>query len=206
MGILTRLRSFLFPDSAPAVIGLYGPPNAGKTTLANCIAADWADVTVGEASEVPHETQRAQRAEDIEIDHEAGSVTVSVVDTPGVATEVDHAAFFDHGLDEADAQERARGATRGIGESMRVLREEVGGVIYVLDATTDPRAQVNDMLLGIVENQGLPLVVVANKVDHADADADAVVDAFPHHDVVPVSGLTGENTEALYTAIAERFG
>jgi hypothetical protein len=206
MGILTRLRSFLFPDSAPAVIGLYGPPNAGKTTLANCIAADWADVTVGEASEVPHETQRAQRAEGIEIDHEAGSVTVSVVDTPGVATEVDHAAFFDHGLDEADAQERARGATRGIGESMRVLREEVGGVIYVLDATTDPRAQVNDMLLGIVENQGLPLVVVANKVDHAAADADAVVDAFPHHDVVPVSGLTGENTEALYTAIAERFG
>jgi hypothetical protein len=206
MGILTRLRSFLFPDSAPAVIGLYGPPNAGKTTLANCIAADWADVTVGEASEVPHETQRAQRAEGIEIDHEAGSVTVSVVDTPGVATEVDHAAFFDHGLDEADAQERARGATRGIGESMRVLREEVGGVIYVLDATTDPRAQVNDMLLGIVENQGLPLVVVANKVDHDDADADAVVDAFPHHDVVPVSGLTGENTEALYTAIAERFG
>jgi hypothetical protein len=206
MGILTRLRSFLFPDSAPAVIGLYGPPNAGKTTLANCIAADWADVTVGEASEVPHETQRAQRAEGIEIDHEAGNVTVSVVDTPGVATEVDHAAFFEHGLDEAGAQERARGATRGIGESMRVLREEVGGVIYVLDATTDPRAQVNDMLLGIVENQGLPLVVVANKVDHDDADADAVVDAFPHHDVVPVSGLTGENTEALYTAIAERFG
>jgi hypothetical protein len=62
------------------------------------------------------------------------------------------------------------------------------------------------MLLGIVENQGLPLVVVANKVDHDDADAGAVVDAFPHHDVVPVSGLTGENTEALYTAIAERFG
>jgi GTPase Era involved in 16S rRNA processing len=206
MGILTRLRSFLFPDSAPAVIGLYGPPNAGKTTLANCIAADWADVSVGEASEVPHETQRAQRADGIEIDHEEGSVTVSVVDTPGVATEVDHAAFFEHGLDEADAQARARGATRGIGESMRVLREEVGGVIYVLDSTQDPRAQVNDMLLGIVEDQGLPLVLVANKVDHEDADADAVAEAFPHYDVVPVSGLTGENTEALYTAIAERFG
>jgi small GTP-binding protein len=206
MGILTRLKSFLFPDSAPAVIGLYGPPNAGKTTLANCIATDWADVTVGEASEVPHETQRAQRAEGIEIDHEEGSVTVSVVDTPGVATEVDHAAFLDHGLDDEAAQARARGATRGIGESMRTLREEVGGVIYVLDATQDPRAQVNDMLLGIVENQGLPVVLVANKVDHADADAEAVADAFPRHDVVPVSGLTGENTDALYAALAKRFG
>jgi hypothetical protein len=62
------------------------------------------------------------------------------------------------------------------------------------------------MLLGIVENQGLPLVLVANKIDHAAADVDAMVKAFPHHDVVPVSGLTGENTEALYAAIAERFG
>ena len=207
IGIIARLRSALFPDPAqiPAV-GLYGPPNAGKTTLANRIASDWTDVTVGEASEVPHETQHAQRADGIEIDADDGTVTIDVVDTPGVATEVDHAAFFDHGLDEADAQERARGATRGIGESMRVLREDVGGVIYVLDATGDPRAQVNDMLLGIVENQELPLVVVANKVDHDDADVPTLVDAFPAHDVVPVSGLTGENTDALYAAIAERFG
>ena len=206
MGILARLRSVLFSTQAPETIGLYGPPNAGKTTLANRIASDWADVTVGDASEVPHETQRAQRADGIEIDHDEGSVTISVVDTPGVATEVDHAAFFDHGLSDDDAQARARGATQGIGESMRVLREEVGGVIYVLDSTQDPQAQVNGMLLGIAENQGLPVVLVANKVDHADADADAVVDAFPHHDVVPVSGLTGENTDALYAAIAKRFG
>jgi hypothetical protein len=206
MGILSRLRSVLFPNRAPATIGLYGPPNAGKTTLANRIASDWADVTVGETSAVPHETQHAQRAERVEIEGEEGTVTVDVVDTPGVATEVDHAAFHDHGLDDADAQDRARGATRGIGESMRLLREEMGGVIYVVDATADPRAQVNSMLLGIAENQGLPLVLVANKLDHDDADPDAVAEAFPAYDVVPVSGLTGENREALYEAIAERFG
>ncbi|WP_152040142.1 Era-like GTP-binding protein [Salinigranum salinum] len=208
MGILARLKSALFPDPAqvPATIGLYGPPNAGKTTLANRIASDWADVTVGDASEVPHETQHAQRADGIEIEHDEGTVTVDVVDTPGVATEVDHAAFRDHGLSEADARERARGATQGIGDSIRVLREEVGGVIYVLDATRDPHEQVNGMLLGIAENQGLPLVLVANKIDHADADTEQVADAFPHYDVVPVSGLTGDNADALYAAIADRFG
>ena len=205
MGILARLRAALFSNQAPATVGLYGPPNAGKTTLANRIATDWADVTVGDASDVPHETQRALRADGVEIEGDDGTVTVDVVDTPGVATEVDHAAFREHGLSEADARERARGATRGIGESMRVLRE-VGGVIYVLDATLDPRAQVNDMLLGIADDQGLPLVLVANKIDHADADREAVADAFSDREVVPVSGLTGENADALYAAIAERFG
>jgi hypothetical protein len=205
MGILARLRAVLFSNHAPATVGLYGPPNAGKTTLANRIAADWADVTVGEASDVPHETQRAQRADGVEIEGDDGTVTIDVVDTPGVATEVDHADFREHGLSEADAQERARGATRGIGESMRVLRE-VGGAIYVLDATVDPRAQVNDMLLGIADDQGLPLVLVANKLDHADADVEAVVNAFSDREVVPVSGLTGENADALYSAIADRFG
>jgi hypothetical protein len=206
MGILARLRAVLFPDDVPATVGLYGPPNAGKTTLANRIASDWADVTVGDASEVPHETQHAQRAEGVEIEGDDGTVTVDVVDTPGVATEVDHAALAEHGLDETDAHERARGATQGIGESMRVLREEVGGVIYVLDATADPHAQVNGMLLDIAANHGLPLVLVANKIDHADADAAAVVDAYADHEVVPVSGLTGENVDALYEAIAARFG
>jgi hypothetical protein len=206
MGILARLRSVLFADTVPATIGLYGPPNAGKTTLANRIASDWADVTVGDTSEVPHETQRAQRADGVEIDHDDGTVTVDVVDTPGVTTEVDHTAFREHGLSEADAQERARGATRGIGESMRVLREEVGGVVYVLDSTRNPHEQVNSMLLGIAENQGLPIVLVANKLDHDDADVDAVVEAFSGYEVVPVSGLTGENADELYAAIAERFG
>jgi 50S ribosomal subunit-associated GTPase HflX len=62
------------------------------------------------------------------------------------------------------------------------------------------------MLLGIADDQGLPLVLVANKTDHADADPSAVADAFPTREVVPVSGLTGENSDALYDAIAERFG
>ena len=44
-----------------ARIGLYGPPNAGKTTLANRIARDFTGETVGSASPVPHETRRVRK-------------------------------------------------------------------------------------------------------------------------------------------------
>jgi len=42
-------------------IGIYGPPNAGKTTLANRIARDWTGDAVGPVSEIPHETRRARK-------------------------------------------------------------------------------------------------------------------------------------------------
>ena len=40
-----------------ARIGLYGPPNAGKTTLANRILKDWSTGdAIGTVSPIPHET------------------------------------------------------------------------------------------------------------------------------------------------------
>ena len=43
-----------------ARIGIYGPPNVGKTTLANRIARDLTGEIVGSVSEIPHETRRAK--------------------------------------------------------------------------------------------------------------------------------------------------
>ena len=68
MGLLTEVResiarvtSSLFSAQDPKRIGIYGPPNAGKTTLANRIARDWTGDAVGPESHVPHETRRARR-------------------------------------------------------------------------------------------------------------------------------------------------
>lgn len=89
MGLLAGLRnsiSNLFSSGQQQRrIGIYGPPNAGKTTLANRIARDWTGDAVGPESHIPHETRRARRKEDIEIERNGKSVNIDIVDTPGVA-------------------------------------------------------------------------------------------------------------------------
>ncbi len=65
-----------------ARIGIYGPPNAGKTTLANRIIRDWTGDAMGSVSAIPHETRRARRREGVTIDSNGSSVTLDIIDTP----------------------------------------------------------------------------------------------------------------------------
>jgi len=145
-------------------IGIYGPPNAGKTTLANRIVRDWTGDAVGPVSEVPHETRRVRRKEDITISSQNGnSVTIDIVDTPGVTTKIDYNEFVEYGIEKEEAVKRAREATEGVAEAMHWLREDIDGVIYMLDATQDPFQQVNIMLVGIIESRKLPVLIVATR-------------------------------------------
>jgi small GTP-binding protein len=213
MGLLTELKSSisrasstLFAGSEPKRIGIYGPPNAGKTTLANRIARDWTGDAVGPESNVPHETRRARRKENVEIKRNGKSVTIDVVDTPGVTTKVDYKEFLEHDIEKEDAVRRSREATEGVAEAMHWLREDVDGVIYVLDATEDPFTQVNTMLIGIIESQNLPVLIFANKIDLEDANVQRISNAFPQHETVPLSALEGDNMDEVYDKIAEYFG
>lgn len=188
-------------------IGIYGPPNAGKTTLANRIARDWTGDAVGPVSEIPHETRRARRKEDIIISGANGAtVTIDIVDTPGVTTKIDYHEFLEFGLDKDEAIIRAREATEGVAEAMHWLREDIDGVIYMLDSTIDPFLQVNIMMVGIIESRKLPIIIVANKIDLPEAAPARIRSAFPQHPVVALSGLDGRNTEELYETMIERFG
>lgn len=199
------LRFFLKKKSAR--IGIYGPPNAGKTTLANRIVRDWTGDAVGPVSEIPHETRRARRKENITITGVNGnSIVIDIVDTPGVTTKIDYHEFLEYGLDKEEAIIRAREATEGVAEAMHWLREDIDGVIYVLDSTLDPFLQVNIMMVGIIESRKLPVIIVANKIDLPDAAPTRIKSAFPQHPVVPVSGLEGRNVEALYEEMTEYFG
>ncbi len=213
MGIITEIRNSIsqtvngiFADDGTARIGIYGPPNAGKTTLANRIARDWTGEAMGAESQIPHETRRAQRKEDVTIERNGNSVTLDIVDTPGVSTKVDYQEFVDFGMDEDDAIERSREATEGVAEAMHWLKEDIDGVIYVLDSSLDPFTQVNTMLTGIIESRDLPILIIANKVDLEDASPQRIDQAFPQHETVPLSGLEGDNTDELYEKIAEQFG
>jgi hypothetical protein len=213
MGLFTDLKDSissavdqLFATDTQKRIGIYGPPNAGKTTLANRIARDWTGDAVGPESHVPHETRRARRKEIVEIKRNGKTVSIDIVDTPGVTTKVDYNEFLDYDLEEEDAVRRSREATEGVAEAMHWLREDVDGVIYVLDSTEDPFTQVNTMLVGIIESQNLPVLIFANKIDLDEASVQRIENAFPQHETVPLSALEGQNMDEVYDKIAEYFG
>ncbi|ELY55004.1 Era-like GTP-binding protein [Natronolimnohabitans innermongolicus] len=202
---ISRVTDRLFSEQEPKRIGIYGPPNAGKTTLANRIARDWTGDAIGAESHIPHETRRARRKEDVQIERNGKSVTIDIVDTPGVTTKVDYEEFTDE-MEHDDAIRRSREATEGVAEAMHWLREDVDGVIYVLDSAEDPITQVNTMLIGIIESRDLPVLIFANKIDLDDSSVKRIEDAFPQHKTIPLSAKEGDNMDEVYDNIAEYFG
>jgi GTP-binding protein Era len=177
-----------------------------NTTLANRIARDCTGDAVGPESHVPHETRRARRKENVEIKRNGSTVTIDIVDTPGVTTKVDYKEFLEHDMTKEDAVRRSREATEGVAEAMHWLREDVDGVVYVLDSTEDPFTQVNTMLVGIIESRDLPVLIFANKIDLDESSTQRIVNAFPQHEVVPLSALEGDNMKEVYGKIATYFG
>jgi len=188
-----------------AKIGLYGPPNAGKTTLANKIVKDWSGGTVGTVSALPHETRRAVRKEGVEVRSNGSSLQLDIVDTPGMATKIDFKEFMAHGMSEPEAKKRAKEATEGVIEAVKWL-DDLDGILLVMDATEDPYTQVNVTVIGNMEARRLPLLIVANKIDLPEASPSRIKAAFPQHAMVAVSALEGKNIDELYQAIAANFG
>jgi GTPase len=189
-----------------AKIGLYGPPNAGKTTLANRILHDWSGgESFGVASPIPHETRRAMRKEGVVIHANGSSIELDIVDTPGMATKVDFKEFMAFGLTEAESKKRAKEATEGVIEAIKWL-DDLDGVLLVMDSTEDPYTQVNVVVIGNMEARKLPLLIVANKMDLPNASPARIKAAFPQHAMVQISALEGSNIDNLYQAIAAHFG
>lgn len=186
-------------------MGIYGPPNAGKTTLANRIVRDFAGDVMGPVSPVPHETRRVRKKANVEVKANGSSLTLDVVDTPGIATKIDFHEFMEvFGMDEEEARRRAKEATEGVIEAIRWL-EDVDGVILVMDANEDPFTQVNVTILGNLEARKKPVIIAANKIDLPNASPAALKNAFPQHRVVPISALTGYNMDALYDQMIQTF-
>ncbi|MCZ7356268.1 MAG: Era-like GTP-binding protein [Candidatus Methanoperedens sp.] len=188
-----------------ARIGIYGPPNAGKTTLANRILRDWTGDAMGSVSNIPHETRRARRREGVTIESNGSSVTLDIIDTPGLATKIDFHDFMAFGMGEEESKRRAKEATEGVIEAVKWL-DELDGVILVMDATEDPYTQVNVTVIGNMEARKLPLLIAANKIDLPTSSPARIHSAFPQHPLVPISALDGQNIDLLYQEIAEHFG
>jgi len=199
------LRKLLWFFGRPHIrIGIYGPPNAGKTTLANAIARDLVGEEVGPVSDIPHETRRVTTKRDLVLHYKNKKIYLDIADTPGIATKIDYREFMRYGLSEEDAKKRAKEATEGVIEAIKWL-DEVDGVIVVMDSTQDPYTQVNITILGNLEARKIPTIIAANKIDLPEATPGKIISAFPQHVVIPISALRGDNLEELYKAIVKYF-
>lgn len=195
-----RMFSSFFKKKENIKLGFYGPPNAGKTSLANLICNDWLGEELGTVSSIPHETREVQFKEKVEISHKGKKLTFKLVDTPGIATKIDYEEFIKHGMTKKDAQKRAKEATQGIIESIKWI-EDMQAVVVVLDATKNPYSQVNITIIGNLAARKIPVMIVANKIDLKKADIKKIEAAFPEYEVVGISARTGENIEEFYETL-----
>ncbi len=196
----TRIFFNIFKRKGNIKLGFYGPPNAGKTSLANRICKDFTGEEIGTVSKIPHETRNVQFKEKVEIDYKGKKLTFKMIDTPGIATKIDYEDFLKYKMKKAESKKRAKEATQGIIESIKWL-DDMDIVVVVLDATENPYNQVNITIIGNLAARKIPVLIVANKIDVKKADIKKIEAAFPEYDVVGISAKYGTNLEKFYESI-----
>ncbi|MEK6898327.1 MAG: Era-like GTP-binding protein [Nanoarchaeota archaeon] len=196
----TRVFGNVFKNKKSIKMGFYGPPNAGKTSLANRICKDFTGEEMGTVSKIPHETRNVQFKEKVEITYKGKKMTFKMIDTPGIATKIDYEDFLKYKMKKADSKKRAKEATQGVIDAIKWL-DDMNIVVVVLDATENPYNQVNITIIGNLAARKIPVLIVANKIDLRKADIKRIEAAFPEYDVIGVSARYGKNLEEFYESI-----
>tara|TARA_Y100000310_G_scaffold323360_1_gene383575 strand:+ start:1209 stop:1841 length:633 start_codon:yes stop_codon:yes gene_type:complete len=202
---ISKVLNSLFKKKKNVRLGLYGPPNGGKTTLANRICKDWLGEDMGAVSNIAHETREIQIKEQISIKSKGKELAFNLVDTPGIATKIDYEDFVKAGMKEKQAKQRAKEATKGIIDAIKWL-DEMDAVIIVLDSTKDPYTQVNITIVGNLQARDIPVLIVANKADLKKSDVKKVQAAYPQYEVIGISGKYGNNMDKFYEGLFAMAG
>jgi GTPase len=197
---INKVLKSIFKKRKNFKLGLYGPPNGGKTTLANRICKDWLGQDMGSVSNVAHETREINIKEEISIKSKGKELKFNLVDTPGIATKIDYEEFIKAGMKEKQAKQRAKEATKGVIDAIKWL-DDMDSVIIVLDATKDPYTQVNITIVGNLQARDIPVLIVANKSDLKKADFKKVQAAYPQYNVIGISAKYGNNIDKFYEAL-----
>ncbi len=201
-GLFSSFFSKIFKKKKNLKIGLYGPPNAGKTSLANRICKDWLgeDIEMGSVSKVPHETREIQVKEKIRIKKKGKELVFNLIDTPGIATKIDYEEFTAFKMKKGEAKERAKEATKGVIEAIKWL-DSMDVVIVVLDSTINPYSQVNITIIGNLAARKIPVLIAANKIDLKKSNIKKIEAAFPQYPIVGISALKGKQIDEFYEAL-----
>jgi len=196
--LLSKIKFNPFARKSHIKLGLYGPPNGGKSTLANRICLDWLGEEMSTVSHIAHETREINIKEQLNIKNKKGKeLTFSLVDTPGIATRIDYEEFLKKGMKKAEAKKRAKEATKGVIDSIKWL-DTMEAVVVVLDSTQDPYSQVNITIIGNLQARNIPVLIAANKIDLKKSNLEAIKSAFPQYKVVGVSAKYGKQIDDFY--------
>ncbi len=193
----------LFGRKDNVKLGLYGPPNGGKSTLANRISKDWLGEEMSTVSHIAHETREIVMKEQVNITNDKGqALTFSLVDTPGISTRIDYEDFLKRGIKKKEAKARAKEATKGVIESIKWL-DDMDAVVVVLDSTKDPYSQVNITIIGNLQAREIPVLIAANKVDLKRSNIDLIKAAFPQYEIVGISAKYGKGMKEFYETLID---
>ncbi|GAA2580687.1 ribosome biogenesis GTPase Der [Actinomadura fulvescens] len=166
----------LAPDAPPApVVAVVGRPNVGKSTLVNRI--------LGRREAVVEDVPGVTR-DRVAYDATWSGRRFTVVDTGGWLPD-------------------AQGLAAAIAEQARLAVELADVVMFVVDATVGA-TDVDEAVVEILRRSGKPVVLVANKVDDAGAEADAAaLWSLGIGEPQPVSALHGRGSGDLLDAVLE---
>jgi GTP-binding protein Era len=167
-------------------VAIVGRPNVGKSTLLNRV--------LGEHLAIVSPRPQTTRTRILGV-HSTPDAQLALFDTPGL--------------------HRAKGAlNRRMVEVALETLGEVDAVLFLVEAGTGPdgRVEVGEATrwgIGAVARSGKPAILGISKMDRAPRPTLLpVIDAYralhAWADVVPFSGLTGENVEVLVEALARQ--
>ena len=95
--LLKRFSFNIFNTKSNIKLGLYGPPNGGKSTMANRICQDWLGEEMSSVSHIAHETREITIKEQVTIKNKKGKsrvrVPILLFDTEPERKEKCHAAY-----------------------------------------------------------------------------------------------------------------
>ena len=162
-------------------VALVGRPNAGKSTLLNCLIGEHLSIVTPKAQTT---WQRVTGLLTVEQDQ------LIFLDTPGI-------------LETRDLLQRAM-----LGAALEAVHEADGGLL-VVDTQRPPTGRDAERILAALEETSAPVLTALNKVDDAPlASVEAWESWVESHVGAPtyrISALTGQGTEGLLGVLREHL-